>query len=113
MTFEEFKELALIPSKRDVETIFEVIDYDVKNLPGRKRSHYPKFDVRHYRVGLYYTLPEAGSLMHEAIERAGKYHDEIYCFHIKEYLLGELMSITWSDYGVSWRLYDSKGCSLI
>lgn len=34
MTYEEFKTLALNPPKRDEETIFEVIEYDVKDLPG-------------------------------------------------------------------------------
>lgn len=109
MTFEEFKELAMNPPKRDEETIFEVIEYDVKDLPERKRSHYPKFDVRHYRVGISHTLSEAEVLMHKAIERAKLYNDEIYCFHIKEYPLGELLSVAWDDYGESWRLYDSNG----
>lgn len=91
MNYEEFKALALNPPRRDEETIFEVIEYDVKDLPGRKRSHYPKFDVRHYRVGICHTLPEAEALMHEAIKRAEEYNDEIYCFHIKEYPMGELL----------------------
>lgn len=108
MTFEEFKELAMNPPRRDEETIFEVIEYDVKDLPERKRSHYPKFDVRHYRVGISHTLSEAEVLMHKAIERAKLYNDEIYCFHIKEYPVGELLSVAWDDYGESWRLYDSN-----
>lgn len=109
MTFEEFRELALNPPKRDVETIFEVNEYDVKDLPERKRSHYPKFDVRHYRVGISHTLSEAEMLMHKAIERAKMYNDEIYCFHIKEYPVGELQSFAWYNYGESWRLYDRNG----
>ena len=51
MTFEEFRELALNPSRRDVDTIFQVIEYDVKDLQGRWRCYYPKFDVRHFCVG--------------------------------------------------------------
>lgn len=109
MTYEEFKALALNPPRRDEETIFEVIEYDVKDLPGRKRNHYPKFDVRHYRVGICHTLPEAEALMYEAIKRAEEYNDEIYCFHIKEYPMGELLDFLWEDYGESWRLYDSQG----
>lgn len=109
MTFEEFKELAMNPPRRNEGTIFEVIEYDVCDLPERKRSHYPTFDVRHCRVGICHTLPEAESLMHKAIERANGYHDEIYCFHIKEYPVGELMSSNWAGYGESWRLYDSTG----
>lgn len=69
MIFEEFRELVLNPPRRDVETIFEVIEYDVKNLPERKRSHYPKFDVRHYRVGISHTLTEAEKLMHNVKRR--------------------------------------------
>ena len=42
MTFEEFEELALDPPKRDEETIFEVIEYDVKDLAGRKRQSLPQ-----------------------------------------------------------------------
>ena len=34
MIFEEFRELALNPPCRDVESIFEVIEYDVEDLPG-------------------------------------------------------------------------------
>lgn len=109
VTFEEFKELALNPPRRNEETLFEVIEYDVKDLPERKRSHYPKFDVRNYRVGIAHSLSEAEVLMHKAIERTKIYNDEIYCFHIKEYPVGELMSFHWSDHGVSWKLYDSKG----
>lgn len=109
VTFEEFKELALNPPRRNEETLFEVIEYDIKDLPERKRSHYPKFDVRHYRVGISHTLPEAEVLIHKAIERAKLYNDEIYCFHIKEYPIGELLDFLWEDYGESWRLYDSQG----
>lgn len=75
MTYEEFKALALNPPRRDEETMFEVIEYDVKDLPGRKRSHYPKFDVGHYRVGISHSLSEAEVLMHKAIERAKMYND--------------------------------------
>lgn len=109
MIYEEFKALALNQPRRDEETIFEVIEYDVKDLPGRKRNHYPKFNVRHYRVGICHTLPEAETLMHKAIERAKGYNDEIYCFHIKEFPMGELMGFIWENYGESWRLYDGQG----
>lgn len=109
MTFEEFEELVLNPPGRDEETIFEVIEYDVKDLPERKRSHYPKFDVMHYRVGISHTLLEAEVLIRKAIERAKLYNDEIYCYHIKEFPVGELLSVAWDDYGESWRLYDSNG----
>lgn len=109
MTFEEFREMALNPPKRDMETIFEVIEYDVKDLPGRRRSHYPKFDVRHFCVGYGKTLMEAENIMKKAIAEADAYDTEIYCFHIKEFPIGEYMSFNWEGYGVSWWLYDLDG----
>ena len=39
MTFEEYKVLALNPPRRNEGTIFEIIEYDVKNLPERKRKN--------------------------------------------------------------------------
>lgn len=49
MTFEEFRELALNPLWRERDTnFFAVIEYGVRDLSGRKRQHYPKFDVRHF-----------------------------------------------------------------
>lgn len=109
MTFEEFREMAINPPRRDIETIFEVIEYDVRDLPGRRRRHYPKFDVRHFCVGFGRTVEEAEAIMLKAIAEKGEYDDEIYCFHIKEYPIGEYMSFNWEGYGVSWRLYDSTG----
>ena len=109
MIYEEFREMALNPPRRDVETIFQVIEYDVRDLPVHRRCHYPKFDVRHFCVGYGKTLIEAENIMKEAIREAGKYNTEIYCFHIKEYPIGEYMSFNREGYGVSWRLYDSTG----
>ena len=109
MTFEEFREMAINPLRRDVDTIFQVIEYDVKDLPGRRRCHYPKFYVRHFCVGYCKTLTEAENVMKDAIREAGKYNTEIYCFHIKEFPIGEYMSFNWEGYGVSWRLYDATG----
>lgn len=109
MTFEEFREMAINPPRRDIETIFEVIEYDVRDLPGRRRRHYPKFDVRHFCVGFGRTVEEAEAIMLKAIAEKGEYDDEIYCFHIKEFPIGEYMSFNWEGYGISWRLYDSTG----
>ena len=101
--------MAINAPRRDVETIFQVIEYDVRDLPVHRRCHYPKFDVRHFCVGYGKTLIEAENIMKEAIREAGKYNTEIYCFHIKEYPIGEYMSFNREGYGVSWRLYDSTG----
>ena len=109
MSLEEFRELALNSPLRDMETIFQIIEYDVNDLSGRRRNHYPKFDVRHFCVGYGKTLTEAEDIMKRAIKEAGKYDTEIYCFHIKEFPIGEYMSFNWEGYGVSWRLYDSAG----
>lgn len=109
MTFDEFKNLALNPPTRGEETIFEVTEYDVASLPQRKRKHYPAFDVVHHRVGIGHSLKEAELLMQKAIERAKTYKDDIYCFHIKEFPIGELLSYAWDSNGKSWRLYDGAG----
>ena len=109
MTFEEFREMAIHTPRRDMDTIFQVIEYDVRDLPGRRRRHYPKFDVRHFCVGFGRTVEEAEAIMLKAIAEKGEYDDEIYCFHIKEFPIGEYMSFNWEGYGVSWRLYDSTG----
>ena len=109
MIFEEFRELALNPPCRDLDTIFQVIEYDVNDLSVRRRNHYPKFYVRHFCVGYGNTLTEAENIMKEAIREACKYDTEIYCFHIKEFPIGEYMSFNWEGYGISWRLYDSTG----
>ena len=101
--------MAINPPCRDVETIFEVIEYDVRDLPGRRRRHYPKCDVRHFCVGFGRTVEEAEAIMLKTIAEKGEYDDEIYCFHIKEFPIGEYMSFNWEGYGVSWRLYDSTG----
>lgn len=109
MTYEEFREFALKPARRERETIFEVIEYDGRDLPGRRRRHYPKFDVLHFCVGFGRSLDEAEAVMKKAIAEKGEYEDDVYCFHIKEFPVGEYMSFNWEGYGVSWRLYDAEG----
>lgn len=106
MDFEEFRELAANPPHRDEETVFEVTEYDVEPLPERRRNHYPKFSVRESRIGLAHTLAEGEALIKEAKKQAAKWQTEIYCFHLKEFPMGEIIS-GWL--GVSCRLYDSKG----
>lgn len=109
MTFEEFRELALNPPRRERETVFEVIEYEVRDLAGRRRSHYPKFDVRHFCVGFGKSLEEAEAVMRKAIDAKEEWDDDVYCFHIKEFPIGEYMAFNWEGYGVSWRLYDAEG----
>lgn len=112
MTYEEFRELALNPARRDRETVFEVIEYHVMDLPGRRRRHYPKFDVRHFSIGFGRSLEEAEAVMRKEIADNGEYEDVVYCFHIKEYPIGENMLFNWEGYGLSWRLYDARGIFL-
>lgn len=106
MTFEEFKKLAANPPKREEDTIFELIQYDVKPLPERRRNHYPKFDVWESRIGYAKNLEAAETLIKNAIEAALKCNTEIYCFHIKEFPIGKVIS---DGLGVSCRLYDGNG----
>ncbi len=109
MTFAEFESLALNPPRREEETIFEVIEYDISTLPERKRCHYPRFDVDNIRIGFAHSLQEAEALMHDAIKGASEYEKEIYCFHIKEYPLGENLHCVGVDLGISCRLYSGNG----
>ncbi len=112
MTFEEFESLALNPPHRDEETIFEVIEYDINPLPERKRCHYPRFDVYKSRSCFAHTLQDAEALMQKAIERASEFDEEIYCFHIKEFPVGENIHRIGVDLGISCRLYDGNGALL-
>lgn len=111
MTFEEFRYIAMNPPKRDIETIFEIIEYDVRDLPEHRRNHYPKFGVYHFRVGFGRTLTEAETIIKDAVDEAGKQNREVYCFHIMEFPLGEYIDsgTFWIDYGIEWRLYDASG----
>lgn len=97
------------PPKSDEKTVFEVIEYDVEDLPEDVYDHYPKFRVDHFRVGFGMILSEAESVMRQAIAEREKAGKEIYCFHIKEYPIGECLACGFGGYGTSWRLYDSKG----
>ncbi len=106
MDFEKFKELALNPPRREEETIFEVTEYDVDSLPEHRRQPYPKFDVSESRVGFARSLQEAETLIRKAIDQAKEYETEIYCFHVREFPIGEILN---GYFGVSARLYDSNG----
>ncbi len=112
MTFEEFESMALNPPRREEETIFEVIEYGICPLPDKKRCRYPRFDVYNSRIGFAHTLQDAEALMHNAIERASEFDEDIYCFHIKEYPLGENLRSIGPDLGISCRLYDGNGLLL-
>ncbi len=109
MTFDEFRMLAENPPLRIEETIFEVVEYDVSPLPERKRSHYPGFDVTNSRVGFARSLQEAEVLIGDALAKAEAKQTEVYCFYIKEYPMGENLSLIGADFGVSCHLYDSNG----
>ncbi|WP_300804642.1 hypothetical protein [uncultured Duncaniella sp.] len=114
MIFDEFKVLALNPPQREEETIFEVVEYAIDEhlCQTKKKSKYPKFDLRHYTVGFCHTLENAEALIMDAIEDDKKYCTEPYCFYVKEYPVGKFIGHVWEEYAVSMRLYDSKGCML-
>lgn len=109
MTFEEFKALALDPPRRDEETIFQVVEYTINENLGRRKSLYPEFDLRHKTVGFCHSVAEAEKLIEEAIADDRKYKSDPYCFYVKEYPINVYLGTIWEGYGVSMRLYDSKG----
>lgn len=109
MTFEEFKNLALNPPKRNVETFFEVIKIEIATLRDGKRSHYPSFKVYRQLSGVTHTLEEAEALMMRIISDDREYRKEIYCFHIKEFPFCEIVGDAFYGEGMSWRLYDASG----
>lgn len=106
ITFEEFRELATNPPRRDEETVFEMTEYDVGPLPEHRRNHYPKFSVRESRKAFARTVAEGEMLIKDAINQAVKWQTEIYCFHLREFPVGKIMS---GYFGISCRLYDSEG----
>lgn len=109
MTFEEFKALALNPPRRKEESIFEVTMYEVKDLPERRRNHYPSFEVECSRIGFTHTIEDAEQFIAETIKAYDNNIDDIYCFHVKEYPIGRALDMSWPGYGLSWRLYDNSG----
>lgn len=120
MTYEDFKELALNPPRRNEDTVFEVTMRKIVPLPENRRNHYPKFPVTDRCIGFSSTLSGAERLVKIAVAKAEQerqetfnrfdvYESEIYCFHIKEYPLDTLDERGCYNYGVSWRLYDQNG----
>lgn len=120
MTYEQFKNLALNPPRRDEATIFEVTMIEIGTLPDHRRNHYSKFDVTSQRIGYSNTLSGAEKLVKKAIadaviereaaeRRLDVYNHDIYCFHVKEYPLDVVDENGCYNYGISWRLYDSEG----
>lgn len=108
MTYEEFKELALNPPRRDMETIFKVVVYSVNERVYSRRSHYPKFELSHRTIGYYHSVDDSEKIISEIVGDNNKYKSELYCFYIKEYPVGVKLDC-WEDYGISMRLYDSTG----
>ena len=98
MNFEEFKALALNPPQRNEETIFEVTMYEVRDLPERRRNHYPSFEVECSRIGFAHTIKDADRLIGETIKTYDNI-DDIYCFHVKEYPIGCVLDMSWPGYG--------------
>lgn len=109
MTYEEFEALALNPPRRDEETIFQVVEYTVNGNLGRRKSLYPKFDLRHKTIGFCHSVVDAEKLIADAIKDDKKYKSDPYCFYVKEYPVGAYLGTIWEGYGVSMRLYDSEG----
>lgn len=109
MTYEEFEALALNPPRRDVEAIFQVVEYAIDTALGCKKPRYPKFDLTHFTIGFCHTVEEAEALISGAVKDADNSYDEPYCFYVKEYPVGEYIGPEWDGYALSVRLYDAGG----
>ena len=110
MTFEEFKELALNPPKKNDETIFEVEGFTIDENQGRKPGQlYPKFHLEKYLIGFSHTIDDSEKLIFDFIDMMKKMISVPYCFYVKEYPLNENLQYFSDGYALSMRLYDSKG----
>lgn len=120
MTYEEFKQLALNPPRREEDTIFEVTMIEIDDLPEQRKNYYPKFPVSSTRIGFSNTLSGAEELVRTVVNNVAQenevaenrydvYRRDIYCFHVKEYPLEVIDEVGCHNYGISWRLYDSEG----
>lgn len=111
MTYEDFKQSALNPPRRDEKTIFEVTMLRIGDLPEHRRNHYPNFSVISVRIGFSPSLSGAEELIRTTVSDTVKHDEEgdIYCFHTKEYPVNVSDSMGCYNYGITWRLYDSAG----
>ena len=110
MTFEEFKELALNPPKRNDETIFEVEGFTVDEKQGRKTGLlYPKFHLEKHLIGFSHTIDSSEKLIIDFIDNRKDSSNLPYCFYVKEYPVNENLQYFRDGYALSMRLYDSKG----
>ena len=69
MTYEEFKQLAEHPQHRDIPAIFKLEVIEVEELPEKKCSHYPKYQVNTHASALAPTLEEAEKKQKEQEEK--------------------------------------------
>lgn len=84
MTFEEFKNLALNPPKREEETIFEVVGYTVDENQGRKPGQlYPKFHLEKYLIGFSHRIAESEKLIFDFLNSRIEMSHVPYCFYVK------------------------------
>lgn len=110
MTFEEFKELALNPPKRNDETIFEVEGFTIDENQGRKPGQlYPKFYLEKHLIGFSHTIDDSEKLIFDFIDMMKKMTSVPYCFYVKEYPLNENLQYFRDGYALSMKLYDRDG----
>ncbi len=115
MTFDEFKELAQNPPRKEQDTIFVLSRTVIDELPERCRQHYPEYEItRDRETGYFHTLEEAEGAMRKHAEKVRKglseeysLEYETYCYEIKERPMGEL---GYASTVVTHRVYDADGC---
>lgn len=113
MTFNEFRQLAENPPRKEEPTIFKVAVYDIDTIEmdqesengdkesPRHREYYPEFPLYCHHEVLAATLPDAEAMMRCLFQDVSK----VYCAVVTELPFGDDIR---SDY-VSVRVYDNNG----
>lgn len=114
MAFNEFRQLADNPPRKDEPTVFKVAVYGIDTLEmdqesengdkesPRHREYYPEFPLYCHHEVLAATLPDAEAMMRRLFQDVSK----VYCAVVTELSFGEDIR---SGY-VSVRVYGSDGC---
>lgn len=128
MTFEEFKQLAANPPRKDEPTVFRIraylVDIDaVDEKSGitedeqrtlsdeeleRRRIYYPTLELNRYHEFYAQNLTDAETIIKEQADALPKQNYIVYCFVVDELPFGEN---SFADY-VSSRTYDADGTLL-
>ena len=104
MTFEEFKQLALNPPRRNVPVIFRLDVFIMDDLPVHRKCYYPKFSVSQYKEIFCKTVSQAETIIQKLVRKKDK-EGNLYAFYLKELPFGKDVSYC----SASCRVYDGKG----